>query len=183
MARRLRCEKSCREKLRRADFLYCKMPMEHPMTTPVPTHALTFSIPSRIVPAAAATAVDQAVRTCRSAGAGSRSFRSRAIAACFAFGVGFAPLGVHAADYTPLYKAPPMAPVPDQNAGQDFIASWLAMVTATQAAQPNWLAPLATVTPLLVQQYRFDLDFQNQGNGSHIDNYGGGRGLENHSRL
>jgi hypothetical protein len=143
------------------------------MTTPV----LTFAILSRII-LAAATAVDQTVRTCKCASARSRSYRSYVIAACFAFGVGFAPLGVHAADYTPLYKAPPMAPAPDQNAGQDFIATWLAMVTATQAAQPKWLAPVATVTPLLMQQYRFDTYFQHQGNGSHIDNYGGGRGLE-----
>jgi hypothetical protein len=137
---------------------------------------LTYAIRSRTIRAAAATAGEQAVRKCNTAG-GSRSYRSCVIAACFACGVGFAPLGVHAADLTQLYKAP-SAPAPDQNTGQNFIATWLAMVTATQAAQPDWSAPLVTVTPLLTQLYRFDTDFQNQGNGSHIDNYGGGKGLE-----
>jgi hypothetical protein len=57
-------------------------------------------------------------------------------------------------------------------------ASWLDMVSATQAAQPSWMTPLVTVTPRLEQEFRFDFyDQQNgtgsQGNGQHIVNYGG----------
>ena len=56
--------------------------------------------------------------------------------------------------------------------------SWLDMVSATQAAQPNWMTPLITVTPRLEQEFRWDVyDQQNghgsQGNGQHIVNYGG----------
>ena len=52
------------------------------------------------------------------------------------------------------------------------------MVSATQAAQPNWMTPLVTVTPRLEQEFRFDFyDQQNgtgsQGNGQHFINYGG----------
>ena len=58
--------------------------------------------------------------------------------------------------------------------------SWLAMVSASQAAQPNWMTPLVTVTPRLEQEFRFDFyDQQNasaqgpNGNGQHLINYGG----------
>ena len=52
------------------------------------------------------------------------------------------------------------------------------MVSATQAAQPNWMTPLVTVTPRLEQEFRFDFyDQQNgtgtQGNGQNIVSYGG----------
>ncbi len=58
------------------------------------------------------------------------------------------------------------------------INSWLAMVSASQAAQPHWMTPLVTVTPRLEQEFRWDFyDQQNgrgtQGNGQHIFNYGG----------
>ncbi len=60
----------------------------------------------------------------------------------------------------------------------DPIQSWLAMVSASQAAQPSWMTPLVTVTPRLEQEFRFDFyDQQNgtgsQGNGQHLVNYGG----------
>jgi hypothetical protein len=50
--------------------------------------------------------------------------------------------------------------------------SWLDMVSASQAAQPNWMTPLVTVTPRLEQEFRWDVyDQQNghgtQGNGQH----------------
>jgi hypothetical protein len=37
------------------------------------------------------------------------------------------------------------------------------------------MTPPVTVTPRLEQEFRADFDFMNQGNGSHINNYGGGR--------
>jgi hypothetical protein len=52
------------------------------------------------------------------------------------------------------------------------------MVTATQAAQPRWMTPLVTVTARLEQEFRFDENIMNQGNGSHIVNVGGGKGIE-----
>lgn len=52
------------------------------------------------------------------------------------------------------------------------------MVSASQAAQPIWMTPLITVTPRLEQEFRVDYYNQqngtgSQGNGQHIDNYGG----------
>jgi hypothetical protein len=102
--------------------------------------------------------------------------RRRASAAGYAIAIGFAPLPAAAADLTMLTKAPPLTA--NQNTGGNFIADWLAMVSATQAAQPSWMTPLVTVTPRLEQEFRFDFyDQQNgtgsQGNGQHIYNYGG----------
>jgi hypothetical protein len=53
------------------------------------------------------------------------------------------------------------------------------MVSATQAAQPNWIRPLVTTTPRLQQTFRFDFDDQqngtgSQGNGQHIVSYPAG---------
>ena len=56
--------------------------------------------------------------------------------------------------------------------------SWLAMVSQTQNAQPHWITPLATVTPRLEQEVRYDINSQNQRSGAHIDNYGAGKGPE-----
>jgi hypothetical protein len=52
------------------------------------------------------------------------------------------------------------------------------MVSASQAAQPNWMTPLITVTPRLEQEFRYDqYDQKNgtgsQGNGQRLINYGG----------
>ena len=84
----------------------------------------------------------------------------------------------HAADLSAadamVLKAPPASIYPP---GAPF-ASWLDMVSATQAAQPHWMTPLVTVTPRLEQEFRWDFYDQNnatgpQGNGQHIINYGG----------
>jgi hypothetical protein len=105
-----------------------------------------------------------------------RSHRWRASVAGCAIAIACAPLHAQAADMSLLTKAPPLTP--DQNTGGSFIANWLAMVSATQAAQPSWMTPLVTVTPRLEQEFRWDFyDQQNgtgsQGNGQHLDNYGG----------
>lgn len=84
---------------------------------------------------------------------------------------------VRAADLSALSKTP--VPGESYNAGNsDFIASWLDMVSRTQAAQPHWITPLVTITPRLEQEYRYDTYFTNQGSGSHINNYGGGKSVE-----
>src|SRR5271155_2039047 len=61
---------------------------------------------------------------------------------------------------------------------EDFVNSWLAMVSRTQAEQPHWITPLVTVTPRLEQEVRYDQYFQSAKNGLAIDNFGGGKGLE-----
>ncbi|MGO9606809.1 MAG: hypothetical protein ACLQAT_26035 [Candidatus Binataceae bacterium] len=61
---------------------------------------------------------------------------------------------------------------------ENFVNSWLAMVSRTQAEQPHWVTPLVTVTPRLEQEVRYDQYFQSAKNGLAIDNFGGGKGLE-----
>lgn len=55
--------------------------------------------------------------------------------------------------------------------------SWLERVSATQAAQPHWVTPVATVTPRLEQEFRFDVLHQNTNSGT-VTNLDGGKGLE-----
>jgi len=63
-------------------------------------------------------------------------------------------------------------------ADDDFLDSWFAMVTATQAEQPHWMTPLVTVTPRLEQEFRYDQYFESLPNGADLTNFGAGKGLE-----
>jgi hypothetical protein len=69
-----------------------------------------------------------------------------------------------------------------QNDG-GFISQWLDMCNETQANQPHWITPLATVTPRLEQEYRFDALRENTaikpgGGGNPLWNIDNGKGLE-----
>ena len=61
--------------------------------------------------------------------------------------------------------------------GQSLPERWQTRVNATQAEQPHWMTPLATVTPRLEQEFRFDTVHQQipKGNETNVD---GGKGLE-----
>ena len=92
--------------------------------------------------------------------------------------VALLPFVARAQNAQPTFALPAIAPPANGSQNSDPFASWLAMVSATQAAQPNWMTPLVTVTPRLEQEFRFDFyDQQNgtgsQANGQHIFNYGG----------
>ena len=64
-------------------------------------------------------------------------------------------------------------------AGQDgFIDRWQQRASDTQAEQPHWVTPVATTTPRLEQEYRFDMNWREQPDGTGFANYGGGKGLE-----
>jgi len=52
------------------------------------------------------------------------------------------------------------------------------MVSATQAEQPHWITPLATTTPRLEQEFRYDTQWQTYNNGVTTDSYGVSKGLE-----
>jgi hypothetical protein len=108
-----------------------------------------------------------------------RSFNTRLLGAVAVAAIMLAPVYAQAQSVPMLTKAlpadgyyaniyPPGAP----------FRSWLDMVSATQAAQPNWMTPLITVTPRLEQEFRYDqYDQKNgtgsQGNGQRLINYGG----------
>jgi hypothetical protein len=60
----------------------------------------------------------------------------------------------------------------------DWVDDWFALASRSQAEQPHWATPLATVTPRLEQEFRFDYQHQHLPNNTDIDNYGNGKGLE-----
>ena len=60
----------------------------------------------------------------------------------------------------------------------DFFHEWFDMVSRTQAEQPHWVTPVATTTPRLEQEFRFDTFWQPGNTGITTDNYGGAKGLE-----
>jgi hypothetical protein len=68
---------------------------------------------------------------------------------------------------------------PSQGATNGFQRNWFAMVGETQAEQPHWATPVATVTPRLEQEFRFDLSRQVQPDGTTVlENFDGSKGLE-----
>jgi len=82
------------------------------------------------------------------------------------------------ASVRPIYaQGPPSSPNPPSGNG-GFIADWLNMVSATQAEQPHWITPLATTTPRLEQEFRYDVLWQTNGAGITSENYGAAKGLE-----
>ena len=60
---------------------------------------------------------------------------------------------------------------------QNWSGRWMERVSATQAAQPHWVTPVATVTPRLEQEFRFDTFHQETATGN-VTNLDGGKGLE-----
>jgi hypothetical protein len=74
--------------------------------------------------------------------------------------------------------APSPAPVAATDPLSDYVRNWFARVDATQAEQPHWMTPIATTTPRLEEEFRFDTDLERLGNGGSLDNFGGGKGLE-----
>jgi hypothetical protein len=61
---------------------------------------------------------------------------------------------------------------------QDYFDHWFDRVDATQAEQPHWMTPVATTTPRLEEEFRYDQFFEKLGNGGTLDNFDGGKGLE-----
>jgi hypothetical protein len=64
------------------------------------------------------------------------------------------------------------------NQPSGFFDSWFERVSKTQAEQPHWITPLATVTPRLEQELRYDQFWQSLAGGHELISYGGGKGVE-----
>lgn len=62
--------------------------------------------------------------------------------------------------------------------GGDFFDDYFARVEQAQASQPHWMTPLVTVTPRLEQEVRYDQYWEKRGNGSTLDIFDSGKGLE-----
>jgi hypothetical protein len=78
----------------------------------------------------------------------------------------------------PAQSAP--APTPDSSLGWNspYFANWRSRVEQAQGSQPHWMTPLVTVTPRLEQEVRYDQYWENRDNGSTLDTFGSGKGLE-----
>src|SRR5579872_3967956 len=59
-----------------------------------------------------------------------------------------------------------------------YFQDWFQRVDKTQAEQPHWVTPLATTTPRLEEEMRYDQLWQVNPKGITTDNYDGGKGLE-----
>lgn len=59
-----------------------------------------------------------------------------------------------------------------------YFSAWFARVDKTKDEQPHWVTPLATTTPRLEEEYRYDQLWQPNAKGVTTDSYDGGKGLE-----
>jgi hypothetical protein len=59
-----------------------------------------------------------------------------------------------------------------------YFSDWFARVDKSKDEQPHWVTPLATTTPRLEEEYRYDQLWQPNAKGVTTDNYDGGKGLE-----
>jgi hypothetical protein len=59
-----------------------------------------------------------------------------------------------------------------------YLASWFARVDKTKNEQPHWVTPVATTTPRLEEEYRYDQFWQTNAKGITTNNYDGGKGVE-----
>jgi hypothetical protein len=59
-----------------------------------------------------------------------------------------------------------------------YFSDWFARVDKSKDEQPHWITPLATTTPRLEEEYRYDQLWQPNAKRVATDNYDGGKGLE-----
>jgi hypothetical protein len=64
------------------------------------------------------------------------------------------------------------------SAQEGYFSTWFSRVDKTKDEQPHWVTPVATVTPRLEEEYRYDQLWQPNAKGVTTDNYDGGKGLE-----
>ncbi|MGE5243500.1 MAG: hypothetical protein ACM3SQ_04665 [Betaproteobacteria bacterium] len=61
----------------------------------------------------------------------------------------------------------------------DYWENWLHRSDRAKAEQPHWITPLATTTPRLEQEFRYDVLWQQARPGApYAENFGNGKGLE-----
>lgn len=63
-------------------------------------------------------------------------------------------------------------------AQDEYFSNWFQRVDKTQAKQPHWVTPLATTTPRLEEEFRYDQLWTVNPKGVTTNNYDGGKGLE-----
>jgi hypothetical protein len=67
----------------------------------------------------------------------------------------------------------------NSNQQNDWVHAWMRTVDEARASQPHFVSPLVTTHVMLVQQYRYDMSWQQDPTGGTVtSNYGASRGLE-----
>ncbi len=62
---------------------------------------------------------------------------------------------------------------------EDWVQAWMRKAAEARASQPHFVSPIVTTHVMLVQQYRYDMSWQQDPVGATVtSNYGGSRGLE-----
>jgi hypothetical protein len=74
-------------------------------------------------------------------------------------------------------SAPPPT-VQATNSDHDWVHAWMRKVDQVRASQPHFISPIVTTHVLLVQQFRYDMSWQQDPDGTVTANYGASRGLE-----
>jgi hypothetical protein len=64
----------------------------------------------------------------------------------------------------------------DDTSDSGWVRAWMQIAAKARASQPHFVAPIVTTHVMLVQQYRYDMSWQQDPNGT--SNYGNSRGLE-----
>ncbi len=64
------------------------------------------------------------------------------------------------------------------SAQEGHLSNWFERVDRTKDEQPHWITPVATTTPRLEEEYRYDQLWQTNNKGVTTNNYDGGKGLE-----
>jgi hypothetical protein len=70
-------------------------------------------------------------------------------------------------------------PVQATNSGDnDWVHAWMRKVDKVRASQPHFVSPIITTHVMLVQQFRYDMSWQQDPSGASTSNYGMSKGLE-----
>jgi hypothetical protein len=69
---------------------------------------------------------------------------------------------------------PALGTAPSDDSG--WVRAWMRVAAAARESQPHFVAPIVTTHVMLVQQYRYDMSWQQDPTGT--SNYGNSRGLE-----
>src|ERR1700722_219384 len=69
-------------------------------------------------------------------------------------------------------------PAASSDAITDYFDHWFDRVKQAQDSQPHWMTPIATVTPRLEEEFRYDQFWEQMGNGANLANFDSGKGLE-----
>ena len=67
---------------------------------------------------------------------------------------------------------------PTNSTDNDWVHAWMRKVDEVRASQPHFVSPIVTTHVMLVQQFRYDMSWQQDPASTSTSNYGASKGLE-----